>query len=100
MPIYLLRSYQFRDASWVWENSREGVESSMGKVVDVANEVLGRFEGRLKYYEFKANGFEIMIDKICFPINGSDTVDITKKALALESFQFFRTGSCFGDGKE
>jgi GGDEF domain-containing protein len=44
-----------------------------------------RFEDTLKYYDFKNKGFEIMIDQICFPVNGSDTMDLVKKALGEES---------------
>jgi PleD family two-component response regulator len=43
--------------------------------------VKSRFEDTLKYYDFKSKGFEIMIDQVCFPVNGSDTLDLVKKAL-------------------
>jgi len=43
--------------------------------------VKSRFEDTLKYYDFKSKGFEIMIDQVCFPINGSDTMDLIKRAL-------------------
>jgi hypothetical protein len=44
-----------------------------------------RFEDTLKYYDFKSKGFEIMIDQVCFPVNGSDTLELVKKALGGES---------------
>ena len=44
-----------------------------------------RFEGTLKYYDFKKKGYEVTIDQICFPMNGTDTIDIIKKALGAES---------------
>jgi GGDEF domain-containing protein len=44
-----------------------------------------RFEDNLKYYDFKSKGFEIMIDQICFPVNGSDTLELVKKAMGGES---------------
>ena len=47
--------------------------------------VKSRFEDTLKYYDFKSKGFEIMIDQVCFPVNGSDTMDLMKKALGGES---------------
>ena len=47
--------------------------------------VKSRFEDILKYYDFKKNGFEIMVDQICFPIHGTDTVDLIRKALGTES---------------
>jgi len=46
--------------------------------------VKSRFEDILKYYDFKKNGFEIMVDQICFPIHGTDTVDLIRKALGTE----------------
>ena len=43
-----------------------------------------RFEDALKYYDFKSKGFEIMIDQICFPIHGTDTMDLIRKSLGEE----------------
>ena len=40
-----------------------------------------RFADTLKYYDFKSKGYELEIDQICFPINGTDTIDLVKKAL-------------------
>jgi GGDEF domain-containing protein len=45
--------------------------------------VKSRFEDALKYYDFKKKGFEIMIDQVCFPVNGSDTIDLIKGALRI-----------------
>jgi diguanylate cyclase (GGDEF)-like protein len=47
--------------------------------------VKSRFEDALKYYDFKKNGIEIKIDQVCFPVNGSDTMDLIKRALRIES---------------
>jgi len=46
--------------------------------------VKSRFEEALKYYDFKSKGIEIMIDQVCFPINGTDTMDLIKRALRIE----------------
>ena len=46
--------------------------------------VKSRFEDALKYYDFKSKGIEIMIDQVCFPVNGSDTMDLIKRALRIE----------------
>ncbi len=43
-----------------------------------------RFDDVLKYYDFKSKGFEITIDQICFPVNGSDTMDLVKGALQIQ----------------
>jgi GGDEF domain-containing protein len=47
--------------------------------------VKSRFEDALKYYDFKRKGIEIMVDQVCFPVNGSDTTDLIKRALRTES---------------
>jgi diguanylate cyclase (GGDEF)-like protein len=46
--------------------------------------VKSRFEEALKYYDFKSKDIEIMIDQVCFPINGTDTTDLIKRALRIE----------------
>ena len=46
--------------------------------------VKSRFEDALKYYDFKSKGIEIKIDQVCFPINGSDTMDLIQRALRME----------------
>jgi hypothetical protein len=42
--------------------------------------VKSRFEDVLKYFDFKNNGFEIVVDQVCFPVHGTDTTDLLKKA--------------------
>jgi diguanylate cyclase (GGDEF)-like protein len=44
-----------------------------------------RFEDTLKYYDFKSKGYEIMIDQVCFPVHGTDTMDLISKALGTET---------------
>jgi PleD family two-component response regulator len=46
--------------------------------------VKSRFEDTLKYYDFKSKGIEIMIDQVCFPVNGSDTTDLITRASRTE----------------
>jgi GGDEF domain-containing protein len=43
-----------------------------------------RFEDALKYYEFGNRGFEITIDQVCFPVHGTNAMDLIKKALGTE----------------
>ena len=43
-----------------------------------------RLESTLKYYDFKSKGYEVTIDKICYPMNGTDTMELIKKALGTE----------------
>ena len=40
-----------------------------------------RFEDALKYYDFQSKGFEVMINKLCFPINGTDTSELIEKGI-------------------
>jgi GGDEF domain-containing protein len=47
--------------------------------------VQSRFGDALEYYDFKNKGFEIMIDQVCFPINGTDTMDLIRRALGAEA---------------
>jgi diguanylate cyclase (GGDEF)-like protein len=47
--------------------------------------VQSRFKDALEYYNFKSKGFEILIDQVCFPIHGTDTMDLIRKALGGES---------------
>jgi GGDEF domain-containing protein len=47
--------------------------------------VQSRFEDTLQYCDFKSKGFEIMIDQVCFPIHGTDTMDLIRKGLGEET---------------
>ena len=40
-----------------------------------------RLEGTLKYYDFESKGYQIMVDQICFPINGTNVGELVSKAL-------------------
>lgn len=46
--------------------------------------VKSRFEDALKYYDFKTKGLNIVIDQVCFPIHGADTMDLIRKAFGKE----------------
>ncbi len=43
--------------------------------------VKSRFEDVLKYYDFKNSGFEVVVDQVCFPIHGTDTMDLIRRVL-------------------
>jgi len=47
--------------------------------------VKSRFEDTLKYCDFKEKGFEILVDQVCFPIHGTDTMDLVRRALGAET---------------
>jgi len=46
--------------------------------------VKSRFEDVLKYYDFKNNGFKVVVDQVCFPVHGTDTMDLIRKVLGTE----------------
>jgi hypothetical protein len=45
--------------------------------------VKSRFEGVLKYFDFRSKGFEVIINRTCFPTNGTDTLDLIKRPLEI-----------------
>ncbi len=44
-----------------------------------------RLENSLQYLDFGRRGCEVVIDQICFPVNGMNTADLIKKALSAEA---------------
>ena len=47
--------------------------------VSAGEQARSHFEASLKYYDFKQEGYEVRIDQICFPLDGTDTTDLIKK---------------------
>jgi GGDEF domain-containing protein len=45
-----------------------------------------RFEGALKCFDPKSKGYEVMIDQVCFPGNGTNSLELIKNALEKESY--------------
>lgn len=45
-----------------------------------------RFEAVLKYFDPKSKGYEVMIDQVCFPGNGTNSLELIKNALEKESY--------------
>lgn len=43
-----------------------------------------RLEDSLKYYDFKSMGCEVMINQVCFPTNGTNSIDLIKKVSEKE----------------
>jgi hypothetical protein len=52
--------------------------------VSAGKSVISRFENLLKYYDLKSNGYEAFVRQVCFPMNGSSTTDLIRKALDEE----------------
>ena len=53
--------------------------------VKAGNHAKTRFEETLKYYNFKNKGFEVMVDQICFPVDGTNTMDLIRKSLGAKT---------------
>jgi GGDEF domain-containing protein len=49
--------------------------------VSAGGSARSRLEGSLKYFEFKNEGYEVMIDQISFPMDGTDMPDLVGKLL-------------------
>jgi GGDEF domain-containing protein len=40
-----------------------------------------RFEGSVKYFDFKNEGYDVLVDQICFPLDGTDTAGLINKVM-------------------
>jgi GGDEF domain-containing protein len=49
--------------------------------VSAGGQARSHFERSLKYYDFKREGYEVKINQIFFPMDGTDTADLTKKVV-------------------
>ena len=47
--------------------------------------VRSRLEGRLKYLDFEKNKYQVMIEQICFPKDGTVTEDLVHKVIGTEA---------------
>ena len=53
--------------------------------VSAGGQAKSHFESSLKYYDFKCEGYEVRIDQVCFPMDGTDTIDLIKRVIGSES---------------
>jgi PleD family two-component response regulator len=44
-----------------------------------------RFEGSLKFFNFENEGYKVSVDKVCFPVDGTDTSDLIRKVIGPEA---------------
>jgi hypothetical protein len=49
--------------------------------VSAVDQAKVRFENTLKYYDFRNWGYDVMVQQFTFPKNGTDTVEVIKKAM-------------------
>jgi hypothetical protein len=47
--------------------------------VSAGDNTRSRFEGCLGCYDFKSDGYEVKVEQICFPMDGTNTPDIIKR---------------------
>lgn len=52
--------------------------------LSVGRHVKTRLEDSLKYFGFKNDGYEVTIDQICFPKDGTVTKDLVSKVTGIE----------------
>jgi PleD family two-component response regulator len=52
--------------------------------VNASDQAKVRFENTLKYYDFKNWGYDVMVQQFSFPKNGTNTVDVIRKAMDVE----------------
>jgi hypothetical protein len=49
--------------------------------LSAGNQAKSRFEGILKYYDFRSKGYEVKINQVSFPMNGTDTPELMQKVM-------------------
>jgi hypothetical protein len=53
--------------------------------VSAGGNAKSHFEGSLRFYDFKSEGYEVVIEQVCFPVDGTDTPDIVHKVIGPEA---------------
>ena len=43
-----------------------------------------RFENSLRYYDFTRQGYQVVVEQVCFPNDGADTADLVRKMIGPE----------------
>ena len=44
-----------------------------------------RFENSLQYCDFTREGYQVVVEQLCFPSDGADTSDLVRKVIGAES---------------
>ncbi len=50
-----------------------------------------RFETSLRFYDFNRDGYQVVVDQVCFPRDGTDTSDLVRKVVGIESLESTET---------
>jgi GGDEF domain-containing protein len=53
--------------------------------ISAALNTRSRFENNLQYYDFTREGYQVMVEQVCFPRDGTDTADLIRKVVGPES---------------
>jgi len=53
--------------------------------VSAVGQARSHFEASLEFCDFKKEGYEVRIDQICFPMDGTDTRDLIRKVIGPEA---------------
>ena len=43
-----------------------------------------RFESNLRYYDFTREGYQVVVEQVCFPSDGTDTLDLVRRVTEAE----------------
>jgi len=44
-----------------------------------------RFESSLQYCDFTREGYQVVVEQVCFPSDGADTPDLVRKVIGVEA---------------
>lgn len=76
---------EFRDSDILGNLSDERVAAILpyadGSAASIAR---ARFEGSLKYCDFEKVGYEVKIEQICFPADGTDVNDLIRRVVNVQ----------------
>lgn len=53
--------------------------------VSAVGQARSHFQASLEYCDFKKEGYEVRIDQICFPMDGTDTRDLIRKVIGSDA---------------
>lgn len=75
---------EFRDSDILGNLSDDQIAAILpyadGSAASIAR---ARFEGSLKYCDFEQAGYEVKVDQICFPADGTDVNDLIKRVVNI-----------------
>jgi len=46
-----------------------------------------RFESSLQFYDFKKDGYQVVVEQLCFPRDATDTSDLVRRVVGIESLE-------------